>query len=124
MGDKLSGTVRNVVNFGAFVDIGLHDDGLVHVSRMSERRNVNPLDIVSVGDIVDVWVHEIDKERGRVGLSLLPPEKLKERDSKPRRGERKNDRRPQTPGRAPAKPKKPDDGMEKAMEALMSKFGR
>ncbi len=126
VGDKLSGTVRNVVNFGAFVDIGLHDDGLVHVSRMSERRNVNPLDIVSVGDIVDVWVHEIDKERGRVALSLLPPEKLRERDSKPRRAPGKDSRRSPAPGRspAPAKPKKPEDGMEKAMEALWAKFGR
>lgn len=57
---KLSGTVRNVVDFGAFVDIGVKQDGLVHVSKLSKVRK-NPMDIVSVGDIVDVWIYSIDK---------------------------------------------------------------
>ena len=94
IGDKLSGTVRNVVDFGAFVDIGLHEDGLVHTSRMSMRRNVVPTDVVSVGDIVDVWVYEIDEARGRVALSLLPIEKLQERDAayknRKKKGNQKN----------------------------------
>lgn len=114
VGDKLSGTVRNVVNFGAFVDIGLHDDGLIHVSRMSDRANVNPMDVVSVGDIVDVWIYELDSERGRIALSLLPPDKLKERDQR-----RKQQFRPA--------PKKPDPAAEKqkmndSLAALKAKF--
>jgi len=72
VGDCLSGTVRNVVDFGAFVDIGLHEDGLVHISRMAERRIKHPSEIVSVSDIVDVYVYAIDLEKQRVQLSLLP----------------------------------------------------
>jgi protein Tex len=67
----LKGTVRNVVDFGAFVDIGVKQDGLVHLSRMAKRFVKNPLDVVSVGDIVDVKVMSIDKERGRIGLSMV-----------------------------------------------------
>lgn len=123
VGDKLSGTVRNVVDFGAFVDIGLHDDGLVHVSRMSERRNVTPMDIVSVGDIVDVWVHEIDSDRGRISLSLLPPEQLRERDKK-RRGGGKPKRDANGKGRPqrPAQPPKPKFNMDDALAKLQAKF--
>lgn len=71
-GMHLQGTVRNVVDFGAFVDIGLKHDGLVHISRMSEKFVRNPMDIVTVGDIVDVWVASVDVERERVGLSMIP----------------------------------------------------
>ncbi|MBN1480254.1 RNA-binding transcriptional accessory protein [candidate division KSB1 bacterium] len=67
----LKGTVRNVVDFGAFVDIGVKQDGLVHLSRMAKRYVKNPLDVVSVGDIVDVKVINIDKERHRIGLSMV-----------------------------------------------------
>ena len=67
----LKGTVRNVVDFGAFVDIGVKQDGLVHLSRMAKRYVKNPLDVVSVGDIIDVKVISIDKERGRIGLSMV-----------------------------------------------------
>ena len=67
----LKGTVRNVVDFGAFVDIGVKQDGLVHLSRMAKKFVKNPLDIVSVGDVVEVKVLSIDKERGRVGLSMV-----------------------------------------------------
>jgi protein Tex len=70
-GMVLKGTVRNVVDFGAFVDIGVKTDGLVHLSRMSKRFVKNPLDIVAVGDVVDVKVLSIDKERGRIGLSMV-----------------------------------------------------
>jgi uncharacterized protein len=71
-GMHLQGTVRNVVDFGAFVDIGLKNDGLVHISKMSEKFVRNPMDIVTVGDIVDVWVINVDVERERVGLSMVP----------------------------------------------------
>lgn len=67
----LKGTVRNVVDFGAFVDIGVKQDGLVHLSQMARKFVKNPLDIVSVGDIVEVKVTKIDMERGRIGLSML-----------------------------------------------------
>lgn len=71
LGMKLQGTVRNVVDFGAFIDIGLHNDGLVHISNMSKEFIKNPSDVVSVGDIVDCYVIEINKEKEKVSLSLL-----------------------------------------------------
>ncbi|MCR5405485.1 MAG: RNA-binding transcriptional accessory protein [Lachnospiraceae bacterium] len=70
-GMKLKGTVRNVVDFGAFVDIGVHEDGLVHISQMSDRYIKHPLEVVSVGDIVDVTVLDIDEKKGRISLTLL-----------------------------------------------------
>jgi uncharacterized protein len=69
-GMRLKGTVRNVVDFGAFVDIGVKQDGLVHVSEMAERYVRNPYEIVAVGDVVDVTVISVDVERGRIGLSM------------------------------------------------------
>lgn len=71
VGMKLQGTVRNVVDFGAFVDVGVKQDGLVHISRMSSKYVSNPSDIVSVGDIVEVWVSDVDDKKGRIGLSML-----------------------------------------------------
>ncbi len=70
-GMVLKGTVRNVVDFGAFVDIGVKQDGLVHVSQMAKKFVKNPLEIVSVGDIIDVKIKSINLEKGRVGLSML-----------------------------------------------------
>ena len=70
-GMVLKGTVRNVVDFGAFVDIGVKQDGLVHVSRMAKKFVKNPMEIVSVGDVVDVKVVSLDLERNRVGLSMI-----------------------------------------------------
>jgi uncharacterized protein len=69
-GMRLKGTVRNVVDFGAFVDIGVKQDGLVHVSKMADRYVRNPFEVVSVGDVVDVVVTSVDLERGRIGLSM------------------------------------------------------
>ena len=135
VGDQLSGTVRNVVDFGAFVDIGLHEDGLVHISHMSMKRVNHPSEIVSVGDIVKVWVFEIDETRGKVKLSLLPPETIAARDealkkarenrrnnknSKNNRNSRSrnnNDRRPQK--------KEPEKvTMEDATKRLLERFGK
>ncbi|MGP6388363.1 Tex family protein [Streptococcus dysgalactiae] len=73
IGQKLEGTVRNVVDFGAFVDIGVHEDGLVHISEMSKTFVNHPSQVVSVGDLVTVWVSKIDFDRHKVNLSLLPP---------------------------------------------------
>ncbi|MCE5302747.1 MAG: helix-hairpin-helix domain-containing protein, partial [Planctomycetaceae bacterium] len=72
-GMELTGTVLNVVDFGCFVDIGMHDSGLVHVSRLADRFIRDPHDVVAVGDIVRVWVMEVDKERRRVSLTMVRP---------------------------------------------------
>ena len=69
-GMKLKGTVRNIVDFGAFVDIGVHQDGLVHISRMADHRIKTPMEVVRVGDIVDVTVVSVDQQRGRIALSM------------------------------------------------------
>ncbi|MED3644406.1 Tex family protein [Caldifermentibacillus hisashii] len=71
LGMELQGTVRNVVDFGAFVDIGVKQDGLVHISKMSNQYVKHPLDVVSVGDIVTVWVNDVDVNKGRISLSML-----------------------------------------------------
>ena len=68
---ELQGTVRNVVDFGAFVDIGVKQDGLVHISKMSNNYVKHPLDVVSVGDIVTVWVADVDVKKGRIALSMI-----------------------------------------------------
>ncbi|QIH79197.1 S1 RNA-binding domain-containing protein [Macrococcoides canis] len=73
-GMKLSGTVRNVVDFGAFVDIGVKQDGLVHISKLSDRFVKHPTDIVSVGDIVDVWIEDIMHDKGKVALTMINPD--------------------------------------------------
>lgn len=71
VGMKLTGTVRNVVDFGAFVDIGVHQDGLVHISKLSKRFIKHPSDVVSVGDTVDVWICGIDRDRGKISLTMV-----------------------------------------------------
>lgn len=71
IGQQLEGTVRNVVDFGAFVDIGLHEDGLIHISQMSSQFVKHPSQVVAVGDVVRVWVSKIDEEREKVNLSLV-----------------------------------------------------
>ncbi|MFH0358851.1 Tex family protein [Streptococcus sp. A27] len=85
VGQELQGTVRNIVDFGAFVDIGVHEDGLIHISRMVKRKRdgkgrlmaqPHPSEILAVGEIVTVWVIEVDIKRNRIGLSLLKPHGL------------------------------------------------
>ena len=73
VGMKLQGTVRNVVDFGAFIDIGLKSDGLVHISKLSNRRVKHPLEVVNIGDIVDCYVDEIKLDKKKVALSLIEP---------------------------------------------------
>lgn len=70
-GMELQGTVRNVVDFGVFVDIGVKQDGLVHISKLSKQYVKHPLDVVSVGDIVTVWVEKVDVDKGRVALTMV-----------------------------------------------------
>jgi len=91
---ELSGTVLNVVDFGAFVDVGLGDSGLVHISRLADRYISDPHEVVSVGDVLRVWVVSVDKERRRVSLTAIPPGTQKphpprrEKGERPPRGER------------------------------------
>lgn len=77
VGMKLQGTVRNVVDFGAFIDIGLHNDGLAHISKLTDRYIKHPSEVLSVGDIVDCYVEDIFIDKGKVALSLLDPKKQK-----------------------------------------------
>jgi uncharacterized protein len=119
-GMELKGTVLNVVDFGAFVDIGLKDSGLVHISQMANRYIKSPYDVVAVSDVVTVWVLTVDQERRRVSLTMIkpgterkPPEKkpqparpAQQRGGKPPRGRRPPPRQGQAPapppGQAPA----------------------
>ncbi|MBP2100639.1 Tex family protein [Enterococcus rivorum] len=71
-GMEMQGTVRNVIDFGAFVDIGVKQDGLVHISKLSSKFVKHPTDVVAVGDVVTVWVEEIDLKKGRISLTMLP----------------------------------------------------
>ena len=70
-GMELTGTVRNVIDFGAFVDIGVHQDGLVHISRMADRFIRHPSEVVRVGDVVTVWVVDVDVKKQRIALSMV-----------------------------------------------------
>jgi uncharacterized protein len=94
-GMELKGTVLNVVDFGAFVDIGLKDSGLVHISQMANRYIRNPYDVVAVGDVVTVWVLAVDHERRRVSLTMIkpgserkPPERKPQEQQRPQGGSR------------------------------------
>ena len=118
-GDQLSGTVRNVVDFGAFVDIGLHQDGLAHISHMSMNRVSHPSEIVSVGDIITVWVYDIDEARGRVQLSLLPLDQLEQRDAQMKRKKSSKDKKKYS-----KKPEKKEMTMDEAMANLLARFGK
>jgi len=94
-GMELKGTVLNVVDFGAFVDIGLKDSGLVHISQMANRYIKSPYDVVAVNDVVTVWVLTVDKERHRVSLTMIKPgSERKPGDRPPRREQPQGDRPP------------------------------
>lgn len=124
-GDELSGTVRNVVDFGAFVDIGLHDDGLVHISRMSMKRISHPSEVVSVADIVKVYVYDVDEAKQRVQLSLLPLDQLAQRDAdkKEFRSRKKAQNRPYHKEKTKEKQEEKEISEEEAMKRLLERFG-
>lgn len=79
-GQKLSGKVKNITDFGAFVDVGLPQDGLVHISELARKKVENVSDIVSVGQEVDVWVKKVDQKRGRISLTMIKPLMLRLKD--------------------------------------------
>ena len=124
VGDQMNGTVRNVVDFGAFVDIGLHEDGLVHITHMSMKRISHPSEVVSVGDIVTVYVLDVDEAKGRVALSLLPKEKLDERDAMMAANRRnRSDRRGKNRNNRNKPEQKKQVTMEDAAARLLARFG-
>jgi uncharacterized protein len=99
-GMELAGTVLNVVDFGAFVDIGLHDTGLVHISRLADRYIRDPHEVVGVGDTLRVWVQSVDKERRRVSLTAIRPgtqrQDRQRRDDRPRPAREQRDQKDQS----------------------------
>jgi uncharacterized protein len=115
-GLELMGTVLNVVDFGAFVDIGLKDSGLVHVSQLANKFVQDPHDVVSVGDIVRVWVREVEKERRRVSLTMIKPGTRRQSEPRPapsgggRPPREGQPSRPRRPARPPVKTDRPPAG--------------
>ena len=75
-GMELTGTVRNVIDFGVFVDIGVHQDGLVHISQVCGRFIRHPSEVVAVGDVVTVWVLDVDEKKKRISLTMKKPKGL------------------------------------------------
>jgi uncharacterized protein len=117
-GMELTGSVLNVVDFGAFIDIGLKDSGLVHVSRLSRRFVPDPHEVVSVGDIVRVWVVEVDKERRRVSLTMVEPGT--ERPPQPQRRPPRPEGASQQQGGRPRRPPRPPAAAAAAGGSLQS----
>jgi uncharacterized protein len=105
-GLELAGTVLNVVDFGAFVDVGLKDTGLVHVSQMADRYIQSPHEVVSVGDIVRVWVMEVDKDRRRVSLTMIAPGTVRQQPQRRGRDERPADGQGGRPPRDAQRPQR------------------
>ncbi|NLS91058.1 MAG: S1 RNA-binding domain-containing protein [Planctomycetaceae bacterium] len=115
-GLELSGTVLNVVDFGVFVDIGMHDSGLVHVSQLADKFVRDPHEVAAVGDIVKVWVLDVDKERRRVSLTMIPPGTPRTAFRREEGADRREERRPERakPGQ---KPREQRGGQAKPREA-------
>jgi uncharacterized protein len=117
-GMELKGTVLNVVDFGAFIDIGLKDSGLVHISQMANRYVKSTYDVVAVGDVVKVWVLSVDKERHRVSLTMIPPgTERKPPERRPPAGQRRSEGAPRErqeggPQRGPQQGGPPQGGRE------------
>lgn len=134
IGMKLKGTVRNVVDFGAFVDIGVKHDGLVHVSEMGQSFVKNPHEVMEVGNIVDVWVKSIDTDRQRIGLTMRSPDgpiqnqRASQPHSKPQGNQPHNStekRQPQNFQKQVEKRAEPvKESFEDKLSALKSRFGK
>ena len=80
-GMELKGTVRNVIDFGAFVDIGVHQDGLVHISQLSGKRVKHPSEVLKVGEVITVWVLSVDVHKKRIALTMRKPENAYREDN-------------------------------------------
>src|SRR5439155_21964598 len=103
-GMELKGTVLNVVPFGAFVDIGLKESGLVHISQMANRYIKSPYDVVAVGDVITVWVIEVKPDQKKISLSMIPPGQERR---PPERGGRSAEPRSDRGGPRPERPPQP-----------------
>jgi len=126
-GMKLKGTVRNVVDFGAFVDIGVKHDGLVHVSEMGRAFVKNPHDVLGVGDVIDVWVKSIDTDRQRIGLSMRPPDgpAIQGTESARQPSENRSQKHYQQGKPAAREPQRQEThSFEDKLSLLKSKFGK
>jgi uncharacterized protein len=122
-GMELKGTVVNVVPFGAFVDIGLKDTGLVHISRMANKFIKNPYEVVGVGDVVSVWVVEVDQDRKRASLTMVPPGQ--ERKPQPRPAFVAPPPRPPRSERpAPPRPTRPAGPPPRQQQSRSARFQR
>jgi uncharacterized protein len=106
-GMKLEGTVTNVTAFGAFVDIGVHQDGLVHISELSDTFVKDPHDVVKAGDVVTVWVKEVDVARKRIGLSCKSGGAAGSTSAPSKKGEKDSGDKDGRPGRMSSAPAKP-----------------
>ena len=139
-GMELQGTVRNVTDFGAFVDCGLHDDGLVHVSKMSSKFIKHPLEAVHVGQIVKVWVLEVDLKKGRLQLTMIDPNAPKQEVKQPKpqfnkpkpvykkpqidpEAEKQRKQREEQKAKREEYRRRQDERFERQMQALKNKFG-
>ncbi len=120
-GMELTGTVLNVVDFGCFVDIGMHDSGLVHVSRLADKFVRDPHDVVAVGDIVRVWVMEIDKERRRVSLTMVKPGS--ERPKHPHHGGRPEHQHQRPSGDGSSAPRREGQGQGRPPQRSQQRTG-
>jgi uncharacterized protein len=116
VGAELMGTVLNVVDFGVFVDIGIHESGLIHISHLADHYIKDAHEVLAVGDIVKVWVVDVDKERKRISLSMLPPGTERKREHRELRGERRSpqnqDSRQDRPPRGPRPSDSPQGGSQ------------
>ena len=134
---KLPGVITNVTHFGAFIDIGVHQDGLVHISRLSKKYIKDPLEVCTVGQKVDAWVLEVDEERKRISLSLNDPgfgvsksedsPKSEPGSKKKIKTENKNkNKKTNTPkkGKEETPARKSTGNFEEDMAALMEKFNQ
>ncbi|MDO4799034.1 MAG: Tex family protein [Bacillota bacterium] len=121
-GIELTGTVRNVVDFGAFVDIGVKQDGLVHISHMSDRFVKHPMDVVKIGDVVTVHVIGIDRNRGKISLSMVGPNPDQAREASRSAAPRSGSGAPRTGDRRDGKPA--DSDYRQKLQQLMRKFGK
>ncbi len=120
-GMQLKGTVRNVIDFGAFVDIGVHQDGLVHLSQMSSGYIKHPLDVVKVGDVVDVWVLAVENDGKRISLTMVDPSRPKPAKHQRSDGDRRN-RRPDSSKRKNENRKRKEDRMNRDLAGLNDIF--
>ena len=126
VGMELQGTVLNVVDFGAFVDVGLKDSALVHISQLSTQFVRSPHDVVSIGDVIKVWVLSVDRDRKRVGLTMIQPGATQTttpaRASSPAKSQGEN--RPSTENRSSVvpKPKSPTVESKSRQPGLMKGF--